>query len=69
MEKSRYKVIFYVKDIQKPIVLTFSAYTLAEINLMIESFRSGERKSFTTENEDIVYLNPNDVRCIMITKA
>ena len=69
---NKLKLLFYVKDIQRAIVLTYKSNDTPEkvelvISKMLESKKIFTFKSNVTD--DIIILRSSDIRCVMVTKV
>lgn len=67
------KIVVYIKDCTKPIVLTCSEEESANKSEIIERIKKmytdGIVTSITTDLGDIVILRPEDIKAVLITKS
>jgi len=69
---NKVKIIFYIKDVHRPLVLTYKSTDSEDsiqktIAKLIENNKLFELRSNVTD--DIIMFRSEDVRCILVTKT
>ena len=67
------KIVIYLKDIIKPVVLTCSEEESSDKDVLIDKIRkmytTQKLTSLLVDNGDIVMVRPEDIKAILITRS